>query len=71
MTTLADIIWLGALGALFFYMMRKGGCCGGHSRDDHHQANHGEHGGSNDYAPQRNLFVDKETQDSPAEQDPV
>jgi hypothetical protein len=30
-----NLIWLVALGALFYFMMRQGGCCGGHSHKNH------------------------------------
>ena len=71
MAPLGDLLWIAALGGIFYFMMRRGeGCCGGHNHDDHHQANPEEHGDNNGHAQQQQL-VDLKTQGCPVEQDPV
>ena len=43
-----NLIWIIAIGALFYFMMRRGGCGGGHSHGGHgdndQKHNHGAGG---------------------------
>lgn len=42
---LGSLLWLLALGALFYFMMRRGGC-GGHARHEEGSSEHKGHGGA-------------------------
>ena len=45
MASLGSLLWITALGALFYYMMSKGGgCCGGgHNHEDNSKGDHKDH----------------------------
>jgi YHS domain-containing protein len=72
MTSLGDLLWIAALGGLFYYMMsRGGGCCSGHNHGDHSQENHKGQENDHEHTAYQLQSVDKNTVDSPVEQDPV
>jgi len=72
MTSLADVLWIAALGGLFYYMMSKGGgCCGGHDHKDQGKEEHKGNTPANDPAAHQHSLADKGATESPAAQDPV
>ena len=71
MASFGDLVWIAALGGLFYYMMRNGGCCGGHGHEDHGQSEHKEQGGNSEHAAHSQQQTALSSSDSPAERDPV
>ena len=73
MASLGSILWIAALGALFYYMMSKGGgCCGGgHNHEDHSQEDHKEHGNKDDHASHREQLENKQHSEINEFRDPV
>ena len=72
MPSLAAILWIGALGALFYYMTSKGdGCCGSHKHNNHSDGDHKNQNNENAHINQQSQSQELNSSGSPAVQDPV
>ena len=72
MASLADILWIAALGGLFYYMMSKGGgCCGGHDHNGHGRNEQKGHATESDQAARHQRLEEHNSPQSPVVQDPV
>jgi YHS domain-containing protein len=72
MASLGSLLWIAAIGALFYYMMSKGGgCCGGHNHGDHSQDEHKEHNNNNKHAAHHELLEGEQSPEVIELRDPV
>ncbi len=72
MTSLGSLLWIAAIGVVFYYMTRKGGgCCGGHNHGDHKQDDHNGHGSNSEHAAHHEQIEDKQSSEFIELRDPV
>ncbi len=68
MTSIGSLIWIAAIGALFYYMMGKGGgCCGG----GHNRGEHKDHDSNDGHAAHHEQIEDNHPSESIELRDPV
>jgi YHS domain-containing protein len=73
MASTGSILWITAIGALFYYMMRKGGgrCCGGHGQEDYRQNGHKDHEMKSEHTARQKMIEDEKSHESAELRDPV